>query len=271
MLAFGFGADHDAALLGELSERARTPFTYVEDTSKIREAFAGACGGLSSVMAQGVELTLDCSVTLKQAHTPFAIRRESGGARTVISIPDMLAGERRDILVELAPATTTTTTDLLQASLRYTDLQRGCLVQSSAVMMSITRVDEPQPELEPDEEVVEQRHRVEVTRALQAATAQGDAGDFEQAQKLITTAEQRLAASGKQSSMKQALGGELADAKCQMRNRSVWERGGRAELCDAVQMHRVQRCSMATSNVVGKSSRAMYASKVQSAWIGRSG
>merc|ERR1712107_915051 len=67
--------------------------------------------------------------------------------------------------------------------------------------------------------------------------------------------EQRMGARGKQSAMKVALGSELADAKCQMRNRSAYEHGGRAELNDAVSMHRVQRCSMRTSNVAGKSSR----------------
>merc|ERR1740117_1423418 len=40
--AFGFGRDHDAALLSELAEQAQTPFTFVEDTDKIKEAFAGA-------------------------------------------------------------------------------------------------------------------------------------------------------------------------------------------------------------------------------------
>merc|ERR1719191_131068 len=49
--AFGFGADHDAALLSEIAEQAQTPFTFVENTSKIREAFAGAVGGLSSIVA----------------------------------------------------------------------------------------------------------------------------------------------------------------------------------------------------------------------------
>merc|ERR1719267_426830 len=44
--AFGFGRDHDAALLSELAEQAQTPFTFVEDAENIREAFAGAVGGL---------------------------------------------------------------------------------------------------------------------------------------------------------------------------------------------------------------------------------
>merc|ERR1712178_504999 len=56
--AFGFGKDHDAALLSELAEQAQTPFTFVEDTEKIREAFAGAVGGLCSIIAQSVELTI---------------------------------------------------------------------------------------------------------------------------------------------------------------------------------------------------------------------
>merc|ERR1712129_468188 len=31
LYAFGFGADHDARLLAEVSEHAQTPFTFVED------------------------------------------------------------------------------------------------------------------------------------------------------------------------------------------------------------------------------------------------
>merc|ERR1712224_942545 len=74
LYTFGFGADHDAGLLSELAEQATTPFTFVEDVEHIREAFAGAVGGLSSVVAQQVELKLNCHATLKAVHTPFAIR-----------------------------------------------------------------------------------------------------------------------------------------------------------------------------------------------------
>merc|ERR1719446_89441 len=65
LYAFGFGKDHDAALLSEIAEQAQTPFTFVEETDKIREAFAGAVGGLSSVVAQQVNLTIACRVPLK--------------------------------------------------------------------------------------------------------------------------------------------------------------------------------------------------------------
>merc|ERR1719453_974456 len=75
--SFGFGRDHDAALLSDLAEQAQTPFTFVEDTENIREAFAGAVGGLCSMVAQGVQLTIQAHVPLKNVHTPFTMQRTS--------------------------------------------------------------------------------------------------------------------------------------------------------------------------------------------------
>merc|ERR1719262_77468 len=96
LYTFGFGADHDARLLSEIAEQATTPFTFVEDVEHIKEAFAGAVGGLASVVAQRVELKLNCHATLKAVHTPFAIRHASDTNASVL-IPDLFAGERRDI------------------------------------------------------------------------------------------------------------------------------------------------------------------------------
>merc|ERR1719476_1013029 len=90
--AFGFGRDHDAALLSQIAEQAQTPFTFVEDTDKIREAFAGTVGGLSSIVAQKVELALKCHVPLKTIHTAFPVMRASSTEATV-TIPDMFASE----------------------------------------------------------------------------------------------------------------------------------------------------------------------------------
>jgi len=127
--AFGFGRDHDAALLSEIAEQAQTPFTFVEDTDKIREAFAGAVGGLTSIVAQKVELTLKCQVPLKKVHTPFPLQQTEFEA--TVTIPDMFALERRDMLVELAvPADSDGDRQmiLLEASARYTDLRSDRLV-----------------------------------------------------------------------------------------------------------------------------------------------
>merc|ERR1711972_482867 len=259
--AFGFGRDHDAALLSEIAEQAQTPFTFVEDTDKIREAFAGTVGGLSSILAQNVELTLTCLVPLKTLHTPFPMQQTQREA--VVKIPDMFALERRDILVELAvPADDNgaNETVLLEASARYTDLRGNRLVQTAPVTMQAHRVEEPQPEAEPDEEVSAQRERVEVTRALQNAAEASDRGQFDQALQVINECDSRMKGAKKKTPISEALEQELLDARNRMRSQSVWEQGGGAEVKDAVRMHKVQRCTntMRTSGAIQKTSKAMY-------------
>jgi uncharacterized protein YegL len=262
--AFGFGQNHDAALLSDLAEQAQTPFTFVEDTDKVREAFAGAVGGLSSIIAQSVELTLKCHVPLKAIHTPFPLQKTEHEA--TVTIPDMFALERRDILVELSvPANSagaSETTTLLEASARYVDLRGNRSVQTAPVVMEAHRVEEPQPEAEPDEEVSAQRERVEVTHALEIATQASDLGQFDEALRVIDACDERLKAAKKKSPMSVPLGQELEDARNRMRSSACWEQGGRAEIRDATQMHRMQRCTnvMQAEGKSMKSSKAMYCS-----------
>jgi uncharacterized protein YegL len=272
LYAFGFGADHDAALLSEIAETSQTPFTFVEDTENIREAFAGAVGGLSSIVAQGLRLTLSCHATLKNIHTPFRVTRPSP-TQAVVEIPDMFAGERRDFLVELSvPAVDNSAGQkvLVEASAQYTDLQTNCAALTRTSVMEITRVDEPQPEAEPDEEVAAQRERVEVTRALQEAATQSDQGQFDQAQSVLDSADRRLKSAKKKTQLCDALGQELQDARSRMKCRAEWESGGRAEVKDACQMHTMQRCTntaVSKNSSVQKSGKSMYISSRQDAWI----
>lgn len=274
---FGFGKDHDAALLCEIAEQAQTPFTYVEDTEKIPEAFAGAVGGLSSVMAQKVDLTLKCRVPLKTVHTVFPVSHNPNSPfEATIKIPDMFASERRDILVELAvPADGSRLGQivLLEVSAHYIDLKQNSIVQTAPIAMEATLVDEPQPEAEPDEEVSAQRERVQVTRTLQDAAAASDRGQFDVALKMIDEEENHMSgAKHKKTTVSEALGQELVDARNRMQSRSMWEQGGRAEVCDAVQMHKMQRCTnnMQSSASTMKQSKNIYCSATQEGWIQRS-
>jgi len=275
LYSFGFGADHDAALLADIAEQAHTPFIFVEDTDAIREAFAGAVGGLASVVAQNIELTLKSRVPLTAIHTPFEMRRVSDTEVTVL-LPDIMAAERKDILVEMAvpadpeaPATTL----LLQATAMYSDLKSGCNMQTPSVTMEADRCDEPQPEIEPDEEVSTQRERVEVAQALKQAAACSDRGDFEEAQRVIERGEQHIELKKKKTKNSGAMSLELQDAKSRMKSRAAWEQGGRAEVSDARQMHAMQRCAMESCSskaAVSKCSKAMYVGSAQKSMISKS-
>lgn len=271
--AFGFGQDHDASMLGQIAEQAHTPFTYVEDTEKIQEAFAGAVGGLSSVVAQNIELSLKGAVSLKSVHTGFTVQRSSDTS-AVVTVPDLYAGERRDVLVELSvPADRVGTTKLLDAQARYTDLKSDSIVLTMPVEMQISCVEEPQPEAEPDQEVHAQRERVEITRTLQEASHQSDQGNFTEAQAMLESANVRMKSKTLKTRMNEALCQELEDASHRMRNSSMWEQGGRAEVFDACQMHKMQRSTnvnMSSRSGMHKKSKAMYCNESSVSWISKS-
>jgi hypothetical protein len=243
----------------------------VEDVEHIGAAFAGAIGGLSSVAAQRVEVAIDCKVSLKALHTPFSVSRE--GDRAVVQIPDMLAGERRDLVVELSvPEARGEDTVLLEASAKYWDLAGNAAAQTPAAVMVTQRpADEPQPELEPDAEVTTHRNRVEVARTLEQATDHGEAGRFDEAQAILSAHETRLR-SGKQTPISEGLAAELQDARGRMQSRSSWEQGGMAEVRDAMQMHKCQRTTNVSISSKGcvKKSKAMYCTATQESWIERS-
>jgi uncharacterized protein YegL len=261
--AFGYGADHDSALLTLIAEQARTPFSFVEDSGdQAREAFAGAVGGLNSVIAQEVKLRLKCAVELKELHTPFSTERPSD-SEAVVSIADLFAGERRDVLVELVVPMDAVGDDsgvvtLLEASASYSDLRRGCQAITPLVVMQINAAGPgTQPEEEPDEEVCLQRERVEVTNALQRAVEQGNQGNFTEAQQVLSAAEVRMRPTS--SPMSAMLVQQLHEAREQLRNSAVFEGRGRSMMYDACQMHSVQRCT----NSLLSPTQGMYLSQQQ--------
>ncbi|CAE7227637.1 unnamed protein product [Symbiodinium natans] len=94
-------SEEDMDALPELSMRARTPFTFIEEASFLREALQSLVDRLSTTVAQQVEVTLKPCFHLEEVLTPFDCYRKPGGSWHV-RIPDLGVGERRDILVKLA-------------------------------------------------------------------------------------------------------------------------------------------------------------------------
>jgi hypothetical protein len=113
---------------------------------------------------------------------------------------------------------------------------------------------------------------VEVTQTLERVAAQGEAGQFEEAQAVLSAHEGRLR-SGPKTKISEALALELQDARERMQSRSSWEDGGLAEVRDAMQMHKMQRCtnmSVSKKCMVEKRSKGMYVTSAQHEWIAKS-
>lgn len=270
LYAFGFGSDHDAQLLSSFAEAAQTPFTFVEQLDAIRGAFAGALSGLMSIVAQHIDLTIAPAggCTVAAVHTSFSQRRPAGDRGSVIvTIPDAFAGERRDVVIELRVPAAQEPTVLFEVSAQYLAGRGRVPVNIPAVLLEAPRSAEP--EGEPDIEVFAQRQRVEVTSALEQAIAHGEAGHFEEAQALLSTNAARLRASPMKTPVTEALLGELDDAYHRASSSVAWESGGQAEIADAMNMHKWQRCTN-TAGPATKTSKAMYSTCHQKRGIAES-
>jgi len=109
---------------------------------------------------------------------------------------------------------------------------------------------------------------------LQTAAAHGDAGRFDEAQAVLSAQEQRLLSARHMSPISEGLVLELEDARTRMRSQSTWQHGGSAELLDAMQMHRMQRSTNASSSracTTKKCSKAMYLTSQQRSWVSKLG
>ncbi|KAI5070809.1 hypothetical protein GOP47_0015152 [Adiantum capillus-veneris] len=56
--AFGFGANHDAAIMHAICEVSGGTFSFIQAKERVQDAFAQCIGGLLSVVAQDVELNV---------------------------------------------------------------------------------------------------------------------------------------------------------------------------------------------------------------------
>jgi len=273
--AFGFGEDHDTAILNAIAESAQTPFTYVERLDTIRNVFAGAVNGLMSVAAQGIELRImpEIGCTLAAIHTPFTHTSNDDGSAVVL-IPDAFEGERRDIVIELrVPAASVEgSVALLSTSAKYLAVREQATIQTPQTYLHAQRTSTAEPEGEPDAEVVEQRQRVEVTTALESAIAQGEQGHFDKAQEVLAKSADVLRQSRAQTNVSRALLAEVQDAQDRLKDERAWRHGGQAEVTNAMCMHKQQRCTTTDESVSAfqKCSKSLYANSRQKAAISRS-
>ncbi len=84
---FGFGSDHDPALMNGIAEVGSGSFTFVERLESVAESFSACLGAVTDVVGQQVVLTVSgahgCTIT--RVSTPYAITSsgDAVGTRSV--------------------------------------------------------------------------------------------------------------------------------------------------------------------------------------------
>merc|ERR1712000_197036 len=182
---FGFGSDHDAKMLKDLSDAAEGMYYFIENEDSIATAFADCLGGLLSVVAQGIEIKLEsCNgVTIEKVHALKPANIVEPGKVYRIDIGDLQEGEERDIPIDFTVPESSACDDfeLLKFTVTYFDLKSESMKESSTTI-KITRGNEVKPA---NPKVDRHRNRVKSADATEAAVALADKGNISEARELL--------------------------------------------------------------------------------------
>ncbi|XP_047310218.1 E3 ubiquitin-protein ligase WAV3 [Impatiens glandulifera] len=251
--AFGFGSDHDAALMHSVSEASGGTFSFIEAENAIQDAFAQCIGGLLSVVVQELNLKIECvnsMIKLGSVKAGSYKSRLNPDSRTgFISVGDLYADEERDFLVEVnIPADgSSDNTTLLRMSYSYKD----------PITKEVANVEEPNKveierpaavtgKLIVSMEVDRQRNRVTAAEAIAKARSAAEQGDLSVAVSVLEDCRKEIWESiSAQAGDKLCMGlcAELKEMQERMASRKVYETSGRAYVLSGLSSHSWQRAT----------------------------
>jgi len=245
LFTFGFGPDHNAQLLRTMAETGHGMFYYLQELELVREAFANCLGGLLSVFAQKLQLSLlpvnDASIG--QVLTSYTVSRASDGT-TLISIPDLYHEEERDVpFVLLIPKSVEGDALLayVQAKLQFTAVltKEDQVVETS---LSLKRCEGPVPSQTRNTLVDLQLNRWKTARTLERASELASRNQYSEAQKLIDgeLAQIRTTQTAN-TSVVQHLLQDLEQTRTNVSSQSSYASGGNQWIQQQQQSHAQQR------------------------------
>uniref|UniRef100_T2ME29 Inter-alpha-trypsin inhibitor heavy chain H3 n=1 Tax=Hydra vulgaris TaxID=6087 RepID=T2ME29_HYDVU len=258
---FGFGSNHNAQMLKEISDAGSGMYYYIENVDMIAEAFGQCLGGLLSTVAQGiqVEIMMENKVSIKKVHSNQPTEKQ--GSSIKINMGDLQSEESRDVVLELSIDSLDSPTDcqtLFNIKLNYFNVINECLESSNAVL-TVLRPEkcEDHNKESSNIDLNKQVLRINVTKAMNNAYEKAEEGDFsgaadflEEQLLVLNSVSSRLAEDDQLQCM-------LADvALCgKVTKKAGWFEKGRKALLNTLQQHERQR----SSNLKSKS----YATKEQ--------
>lgn len=253
---FGFGSDHDAATMHAISEVSGGTFSFIQAEEVVQDAFAQCIGGLLSVVAQDVELSICCSspgVNINVIHAgSYHSTVLDEGRHGSVKLGDLYAEEERDVLVDLKlpvfiQSEDATSMSLVQASCAYKDPVTRAIRQIAADELRLLRpVASEEAQQVVSLEVDRQRNRLQTAEVIAVARSLADDGNFEAAQSRLRSARTQLEISPSARAgdrLCNVLDSELKEMHERMASRQLYERSGRAYLLSAQSSHLRQRAT----------------------------
>jgi len=249
--AFGFGVDHDAATMHNISEESGGTFSFIQTECLVQDAFAQCIGGLLSVVVQDVKIKVSaCAGTkLKSFHAgSYETCVADDGSHGTVDLGDLYAEEERDILVELKlPALKSASNPMNLISVR-------CFYREPVSQQDFNSREQSLSILRPEStdgapvalnlEVEKQRNRLRTAQAIAEARTLADQGDMSSAQMVLQNAKMELQRTRTGDHLLSlSLEAEITEIQARMMSKQTYERSGRAFVLSAQSSHFRQRAT----------------------------
>jgi len=198
---FGYGSNHNSDLLRAIATAGNGSYYYVEGVDDIRNAFGDCLGGVLSVVAQNIELTIEAvnGAKISKVHHRNAKTVEEGKIFTV-NFADLYGEEQRDVLADVVlpkgrPVVKNLTTpeaQVVRCRLRYVDLIQARPAEAATVAALLRPAGSLSAAKRlatygPDNAHLElQSLRLRVASTLELARRQADSGNLSAGRALVT-------------------------------------------------------------------------------------
>ncbi|KAJ8768849.1 hypothetical protein K2173_023753 [Erythroxylum novogranatense] len=277
--AFGFGADHDADAMHSIAELSGGTFSFIEAENVIQDAFAQCIGGLLSIVAQEVQVQVECvdpSLRISSIKAGSYTNYRTADSRVgYVDVGYLYAEEERDFLVTLDIPTEEYSNEmaLLSVKCTYRDpITNGRVAVEGASEVRIQRPDETV------EQVVSilvdrQQNRMRAAEAMAEARVAAESGDLSSAVSVLgmcleEVSETVSAKAGDILSI--ALCEELREMQRRMSDRQMYETSGRAYVLSGLSSHSLQRATARGDSTDSSSRLQAYQTSSMADMVNRS-
>jgi len=242
---FGYGADHNPALLRKISDASNGMFYFIEKNDDILMAYADCLSGLLSMVAQKifVEIEVAENVTIVALHTTYKFEELEKHKKFKISVPDLYGDEEKDAVCEIRfPALPQPQTVHVLASIKVS--YRNLITKEPGQSVGLIFVSRPEKTDETQQKnlkVTQQTHRLEVAEALKCAEEHGQKNNLAAGQQALQTVIDKITNEPVQDTFSNELVVQLQTAQSALQSTSHYRNAGAHNLNSMWSAHASQR------------------------------
>lgn len=272
---FGYGSDHNSDLLDGLAKAGGGSYYFMETVDAIPEAFADCMGGLMSVLAQNIKVHIEVAdpssgITINEVMTSFD--KKSTNLKSTVIVGDIFSEEQKDLLIDLRlPASQAGVTEeqhLLKVTLRYFNVIAAC-DEEVHTMTVVRRTKTGSEDGEKSDKVLEQRSRIEATRALEEAGRLAEQGRIDLANQRLDAAQAdiRMRSDGGVREWSAGYVEDLRSVQADMGSEQRYRSAGKMRMASKARKHGMQRANLCdrSEEFAAPKASAMYMNSKKSA------